>query len=62
MEKCIFTWRADVACVQGAFRVLPMNPTDRDFLSSTMANQLAAAKLEVFSYLVLIKQYVIYRE
>ncbi|PAV92355.1 hypothetical protein WR25_20211, partial [Diploscapter pachys] len=46
MESSLASWRYDLALSHSAFRVLPMNPTDRDFLSSTMANCLSAAKLD----------------
>ncbi|CAI4222173.1 unnamed protein product [Auanema sp. JU1783] len=46
MESCVWSWREDVALLQSAIRVIPMQPSDRDFLSSTMATQIAAAKLD----------------
>ncbi|KAK6019871.1 trafficking protein Mon1 [Ostertagia ostertagi] len=46
MDSSVSAWRTDVSLLQSAIRVLPMQPSDRDYLSSTMVSCLTAAKLD----------------
>ncbi|PIO59495.1 hypothetical protein TELCIR_19041, partial [Teladorsagia circumcincta] len=46
MDSSVSAWRTDISLLQSAIRVLPMQPSDRDYLSSTMVSCLTAAKLD----------------
>ncbi|KAK6059536.1 trafficking protein Mon1 [Cooperia oncophora] len=46
MDSSVSAWRSDISLLQSAIRVLPMQPSDRDFLSSTMVACITAAKLD----------------
>uniref|UniRef100_A0A1I7XS23 Vacuolar fusion protein MON1 homolog n=1 Tax=Heterorhabditis bacteriophora TaxID=37862 RepID=A0A1I7XS23_HETBA len=46
MESCVSSWRADISLFQSAIRIIPMQPSDRDYLSSTMSSCISAAKLD----------------
>ncbi|VDK74075.1 unnamed protein product, partial [Cylicostephanus goldi] len=47
MDSSVMAWRTDISLLQTAIRIIPMPPSDRDFLSSTMASCLTASKLDV---------------
>nr|CDJ88746.1 Vacuolar fusion protein MON1 domain containing protein [Haemonchus contortus] len=46
MDSSVSAWRTDISLLQSAIRILPMQPSDRDYLSSTMVSCLTAAKLD----------------
>ncbi|CAJ0602691.1 unnamed protein product [Cylicocyclus nassatus] len=46
MDSSVMAWRTDISLLQTAIRIIPMPPSDRDFLSSTMASCLTASKLD----------------
>ncbi|KIH46357.1 hypothetical protein ANCDUO_23592, partial [Ancylostoma duodenale] len=46
MDSSVLAWRTDISLLQSAIRIIPMPPSDRDFLSSTMASCLTASKLD----------------
>ncbi|VDL79963.1 unnamed protein product [Nippostrongylus brasiliensis] len=46
IDGSVSAWRSDISLLQTAIRVLPMQPTDRDYLSSTIVSCITAAKLD----------------
>ncbi|VDM84211.1 unnamed protein product [Strongylus vulgaris] len=46
MDSSVLAWRTDISLLQSAIRIIPMPPSDRDYLSSTMASCLTASKLD----------------
>ncbi|KJH41753.1 trafficking protein Mon1 [Dictyocaulus viviparus] len=46
IENSVSAWHSDISLLQSAIRVIPMQATDREYLSSTMVQCLANSKLD----------------